>query len=306
MANFGIGPYDLDISNDVRTIPYGRFTSAASKFVTGSALPFVYKKAQKVFEDSFDQTVKAWTSNPTSTTKALPPTKVFKNPRTGTKTTYVKSKVTRSKSKTKMPRRRSTRRVVRRRTRRAPSRSFKNAVTTKMTGNFLLTTTPGGNLHYLVSLRDPSAIFQQNGSGTPSMATAAINWTAFADMYDQYKVNWVKLQYIPKNPDNTKDNQNTPQVFYVHDDALIQPVAGVASAMLHPQHKVVESSKSHSYFVRPRAINGTNSIAKGFYDTSNPKNIGTISAITVPRNAVAEDYGTLMVTYSVTFVQLTA
>lgn len=162
-----------------------------------------------------------------------------------------------------------------------------------------------GSMYFKVALRNPTAVL---GVNVDTVAGQTINWAAFAALYDAYKINWVKLQYIPFNPDNSTNDSNGPLAVFLHNDAPSgqSTPSDISACMVRPGAKLVQSNKPWSYFIRPNYISnsGSPSALPGFYDTATPVTIGYIQGRMTDRGSLTDSMGSVLVTYSLSFASL--
>lgn len=201
------------------------------------------------------------------------------------------------------------RRTYRRRRRtsfkRTPRNMSGNTVTVRSVARKNISTS-SGDMYWKVSLRNPAAASANN---TVTMSGATINWSQFANMYDRYKINWVKIQFIPFNPDNSEDDGNAPMAIFLHQDAATNSSVpdDVPACMIRPGATLKNSNKAWTFFTRPPYLSasGSDAVGKGFYNTSNVVDIGQIMGRQANTGSATNAKGSLIITYSITFAALT-
>lgn len=161
----------------------------------------------------------------------------------------------------------------------------------KLRGVLQLTSDGAGSINAGVRLTQPDSI---DGAGT-----ALTDWTSVLNLYDEFRVTSIKVQYIPQLPNDPSGTSafNPAYVFTDFDSTGL--VSTVAGAVGYDNMKVKNLYRPWSYFMRVPRMTAANSatIARvGWMDTNSPAVTGSIY-IRADNLDASTQYGKIILTY---------
>lgn len=156
----------------------------------------------------------------------------------------------------------------------------------------------GGMLLYRFSTSNPNAYLSVDGG---AYANAVQDWSSVSALYDQYKVNAIKIVYTPHLPNDTSVTVFYRSVYVSIDyDSVTQPTTydGIAQ---YERMRVVNLYRPFKlYFRLPAVLNTSSSTVvvgrMGWLDIANPNPAGCIQLFSEGLN-LSSAYGRFTVTY---------
>lgn len=141
-------------------------------------------------------------------------------------------------------------------------------------------------------------------AGVLDEPSAAQDWTNVAALFDQYRVNAIKLKFIPESNLGIIGSTSYAPLYIVHDpDEFVNPLTTVNSAIQYENCKFKNMYRPWTYYrkmAKTIAQTGAQTTdLKGYHDCDNPQpNQGIYWIGTGFPNSLA--LGTLLVTYYIT------
>lgn len=165
-------------------------------------------------------------------------------------------------------------------------------------------------------LRVSSGMVSSNagGTGTSTLShyftvrnpSSSTDWNSFVNLYDSYKVSFIKIQYVPHVPPGNSTTYLYTAAYIVYDVDVdnANPISTVAGAINYQNCKVFNLCWPMKYTIRPGYIASTGGsnvvLGGGWIDTSSPTNIGCIGILGLNLSNSSE-YGEFICTYYVQF-----
>lgn len=145
---------------------------------------------------------------------------------------------------------------------------------------------------------DASGIIDEYYTGrNPSNSN---DWNACVSLYDQYRVNGVKIKWFPYQPNSVTVKYMPLYVVYDSDMSNGNPISSLATALDYGNVKVYNIYEPFSYFIKPGRIVATGStnviLQGGWIDTGAPTNIGCLGVYGEGFTA-STIYGHFVITY---------
>lgn len=172
---------------------------------------------------------------------------------------------------------------------------------TKSTGFRLSMTAPvactavSNTIAFRMSLTNPNRgmVFNQFNGGT---YTAMTEWADITNLYDQYRVTYVKIKFIPSAPNSTANLFLPLYIFHDFDDDDTTD-ATVAQAITDGSCRIKNMYKPWTYKMRvtrkySSGGGGSAPIGGGWFDTAAPPVIGCVKAIAT--GMTSANYGYLI------------
>lgn len=151
----------------------------------------------------------------------------------------------------------------------------------------------GAQLSLRMSMTNPSRGMNVNNAGYTTMQ----EWSDITNLYDQYRVTYLKIKFFPVQQNNTTLTYLPFHIFYDYDDADTSD-ATVAEACQNNNMKCKNMIRPWTYKVRvgrkyTSGGSGGSPVTGGWFDTAAPGIIGAIKGIATGLTA-NQTYGYLM------------
>lgn len=162
-----------------------------------------------------------------------------------------------------------------------------------MNAPIAFTATGGGSLALRMSMSNPQRGMNVNSGGYTTMQ----EWTDISQLYDQYRVTYVKIRFYPSQQNNTTLTYLPFHIFHDYDDADSSD-ATVAEACQNNNMRCMNLVRPWIYkqrIMRKYASGGVGSspVNNGWFDTASLPQVGAIKGIATGLTGSAQ-YGYLM------------
>lgn len=167
----------------------------------------------------------------------------------------------------------------------------------KLRTNPEMITDAAGTMQYRFSTTNPSLTTSINGG---AYSNAVNDWTNIITLYDQYKVNAIKIVYTPYHPNDTVALQVFKAMYSIIDYDSVNPPANYNQISEYENMKIKNLYMPWTIYYRiPKSYGGTGpSVGFGWFDIANPQANGCIQLYGTGLDA-SDTYGQLTVTYYV-------
>lgn len=153
--------------------------------------------------------------------------------------------------------------------------------------NLNVGTDGSGQIQFYGSLSDPTKAI--NGAGTYK------DWSNITSLFELFKVNYVKLQWLPTQPNNTNVYAPIYIVKDINDSGSNLASVDDAIEYANPRFKNLFSPWTVVFY--PRRLANTSVL--GYQNTAGPQTVGSFKAIISSTISTSTTYGRLILTMNV-------